>query len=533
MIRRHVLLWTLLTLGLTACGSDGQSAADGQSSLGTSSSDPAAATAPPSQAATEDPPAPAPPVDSAPTIEGVPAASVNVGSAYLFAPTAADPNHDSLTFSIANMPTWAAFDPTSGKLSGAPTSADVGVFTNITISVSDGQQSASIGPFQITVVAQTPTPPKNNPPVISGSPMTTTVAGQAYSFTPTASDPDGDTLSFTIANKPAWATFSSTTGKLSGTPSTANEKTYTAITISVSDGQATAALPAFSIAVTAPPNHPPTISGTPPTSVVAGSAYTFKPTASDADGNTLTFSIQNRPTWATFSTATGQLSGTPTSAGTFTNIVISVSDGKASASLSAFTITVTAASGGGGGSGSTNTPPVISGTPPTSGTVGTAYSFTPTASDANGDPLTFSIQNMPTWAAFNTNTGALTGTPTSSNIGTSSNIIISVSDGKATTALAGFSITVASPVASGTATVTWTAPTTNSDGTALTNLAGFNVYWGTVAGNLNQSMQVPGSGSTTYTVTNLSSGTWYFAVASYTTSGAQSALSTVSSKAIQ
>ena len=74
----------------------------------------------------------------------------------------------------------------------------------------------------------------------------------------------------------------------------------------------------------------------------AGSAYTFRPTASDADGDTLTFAIANRPAWATFNTATGQLSGTPTSAsaGTYSNIVISVSDGKASAALAAFAITV-------------------------------------------------------------------------------------------------------------------------------------------------------------------------------------------------
>jgi hypothetical protein len=160
----------------------------------------------------------------------------------------------------------------------------VGVFTNITITVSDGKDTASVGPFQITVTAQTTTPPpKNNPPVISGTPSTTVVAGQPYGFTPMASDADGDTLSFTIANKPSWATFDSTTGKLSGTPSTANEKTYTKITISVSDGKANVSLPAFSIAVTAPPNQPPTISGTPTKSIVAGTAYSFTPTASDPD----------------------------------------------------------------------------------------------------------------------------------------------------------------------------------------------------------------------------------------------------------
>jgi hypothetical protein len=157
----------------------------------------------------------------------------------------------------------------------------------------------------------------------------------------------------------------------------------------------------------------------------------------------------------------------------------------------------------------------------------------PTASDANGDTLTFTVQNMPSWASFSASTGKLSGTPTSANVGTTSNIVISVSDGKATVSLAAFSIAVTSPVANGTATVKWTPPTTNSDGSALTNLAGFNVYWGTSAGNLNKSAQVVGPSSTNYMVTGLGTGTWYFAVAAYTSTGAQSALSTVNSKTFQ
>jgi len=78
-----------------------------------------------------------------------------------------------------------------------------------------------------------------------------------------------------------------------------------------------------------PPAAPPTISGTPPANVVAGQAYSFAPSASDPGGNALTFSIVNRPSWATFSTTTGQLTGTPTAAnvGSYANITISVSDG--------------------------------------------------------------------------------------------------------------------------------------------------------------------------------------------------------------
>jgi hypothetical protein len=109
-------------------------------------------------------------------------------------------------------------------------------------------------------------------------------------------------------------------------------------------------LPAFSIRVDPAPvvNTPPIISGSPATSLVASSAYSFQPGATDADGDSLTFSITNKPGWATFSTTTGRLSGTPSNAqaGTYSNIVISVSDGTASANLPSFGIRVDPASGG-------------------------------------------------------------------------------------------------------------------------------------------------------------------------------------------
>ncbi len=113
-------------------------------------------------------------------------------------------------------------------------------------------------------------------------------------------------------------------------------------------------------------NKPPTISGTPSTTGKVGVAYAFQPSAKDPEGRTLTFSVSNRPAWASFSKSTGRLSGTPTVAGTFSNIRISVSDGRKSKSLSAFTITVAPA-------GSVaNKPPTISGAPPTSVPVGQA-----------------------------------------------------------------------------------------------------------------------------------------------------------------
>lgn len=87
-------------------------------------------------------------------------------------------------------------------------------------------------------------------------------------------------------------------------------------------------------------NSAPTISGSPVTSASIGSNYSMSPQAADTDGDTLAFSIQNKPAWAQFNTATGQLSGTPSAAATAANVVITVSDGKASASMPAFSITV-------------------------------------------------------------------------------------------------------------------------------------------------------------------------------------------------
>jgi hypothetical protein len=371
-------------------------------------------------------------------------------------------------------------------------------------------------------VGTTPTP-TNSPPVISGTPPTGASVGIQYAFTPSATDLDGNALSYSITNRPSWATFNASTGRLAGTPTSANIGTYSNIVIGVSDGKATAQLPPFAIAVTNVANRPPTISGTPPGSVIRGTAYSFQPTANDPDGNPLTFSITNAPSWATFSATTGRLQGTPAVSGTFSNIVIRVSDGQASAQLPTFSIVV---------SNPTNRPPVISGTPSTSVMQGTAYVFQPTASDADGNSLTFSITNAPSWATFNATTGRLQGTPGPGHVGTTSNIVIRASDGTASTALPAFSITVVA-VASGSATLSWTPPTRNTDGSPLTNLAGYRVRWGTSAGNYTSSTTLNNPGLTSYVVGSLVPGTYYFVVTALNSAGVESQFSNAASKTIR
>ena len=92
-----------------------------------------------------------------------------------------------------------------------------------------------------------------------------------------------------------------------------------------------------------------------------------------------------------------------------------------------------------------NSPPQISGTPPTEAMVGEPYAFQPTASDPEGSRLRFKVAGKPVWATFNLATGKLYGTPQAVHVATYSNIRISVSDGRLSTALPPFSVTVSQP----------------------------------------------------------------------------------------
>jgi len=366
------------------------------------------------------------PTNLPPTISGTPTLSVVSNSTYRFIPTASDPEKATLRFSIAKKPKWATFDAATGTLTGTPTGVQAATYSGIVITVSDGKLKKSLPAFSIQV---------NNPaPIISGTPATSVQANSAYSFIPSASDTNGDKLTFSIAKKPAWATFSTTTGALTGTPPSAKAGLYSGIIISVSDGKTKVVLPVFNIQVN---NPAPTISGTPVTSVQANSAYSFTPSASDTNGDKLTFSIAKKPAWATFSTTTGALTGTPLAkhVGVTKGISITVTDGKNKVSLPAFDLQVSVVA--------LNKAPVISGIPATTVNVGGAYRFIPTASDADtSDILTFSITNKPTWATFDTATGQLSGSPVLADVATTSGIIISVSDSKQTVSLPAFSLRV-------------------------------------------------------------------------------------------
>ncbi len=182
-----------------------------------------------------------------PTIGGTPAESINIGEQYIFQPEASDKDGDELRFIIRRKPAWLSFDSTTGELRGTPTLADVGLYENVLILVKDGTGQAKLPTFNIEVI--------NPPPVISGVPATSVNAGEQYSFKPVASDANGDQLTYSISNKPSWASFNVNTGELKGTPSPTKTRNYRDVVISVSDGMSTVSLPPFYIGVIAGQFH--------------------------------------------------------------------------------------------------------------------------------------------------------------------------------------------------------------------------------------------------------------------------------------
>lgn len=150
-----------------------------------------------------------------------------------------------------------------------------------------------------------------------------------------------------------------------------------------------------------------------------------------------------------------------------------------------------------------------------------AYAFRPSASDDDGDSLTFSIRNKPAWATFDTRTGTLGGTPQFGDVGSYAGIEISVSDGNARASLPAFSIAV-SLDEPGSVTLEWLPPQSNTDGSSASDLAGYVIYWGTAPGEYDQQLRIDNVGLTAYVVDGLRPATYYFTATAFNAAGVES-----------
>ena len=254
------------------------------------------------------------------------------------------------------------------------------------------------------------------PPVFDAVDDQSVKEGEQLQFTVNATDPNGDTVTYTASGLPAGASFDPATKTFSWTPSVGQAGSYT-VHFAASDGQLSGSMD-VTITVTNA-NTAPVFDSIADKSVNEGELLQFTVNATDAEGDTLTYSASGLPEGASFNAATKTFSWTPnySQAGTYT-VTFVVNDGKISASKDV-RITVTNA----------NTAPVFDSIADKSVNEGELLQFTVNATDAEGDTLTYSASGLPAGASFNAATKTFDWTPSLSQVG-SYTVHFVVSDGK-------------------------------------------------------------------------------------------------------
>jgi len=177
------------------------------------------------------------------------------------------------------------------------------------------------------------TPSVNQTPTITSTPITTATVDELYTYDVDATDPDGDTLTYSLTTNPSGMTINSATGVINWTPSV--EGDYDVI-VEVSDGEKSTTQ-SFTITVSkapiippsTPTNHAPTITSTPIITVAVDEPYTYDVEATDYDNDILTYSLTTNPAGMTIDSVTGEISWTPISSQIGDNdVTVKVSDGE-------------------------------------------------------------------------------------------------------------------------------------------------------------------------------------------------------------
>ncbi|MCP4253856.1 MAG: fibronectin type III domain-containing protein [Candidatus Scalindua sp.] len=397
-------------------------------------------------------------VDVAPVLDTIADITVNEGETVSFTPTASDAGGDALTFSYSD---WMSSDTYTA------TNLDAGVHT-VTVTVTDGTLTDS----------------QNVNVAVNVAPVLNTIAdiavneGETVTIIPTASDAGGDALTFSYSD------WMSTDTK----PTDYLDAGVHTVTVTVMDGTL---IDSQNVTVTVTDiDVAPVLDTIADITVNEGEAVSFNPTASDAGGDALTFSYSN---WMSSDSYTTNY----LDAGIYT-VTITVTDGTL---IDKQDVIVTV--------NNVNQTPVLSTISPVTVNEGGTVTFSPTASEADEDALTFSYSGWITSNSYTTNY-------TDAGVHT---VTVTVSDGTMTDSQ-DVTVTVINADVS-YVKISWIAPTLNQDGSPLTDFDGYRVYYGTSRGNYVLYSDV--GNVTSETISNLVSGeTYYIVVSAYDISGNES-----------
>lgn len=314
----------------------------------------------------------------APQIISTPPFAATVGQEYAYDLRADDPDGDPLGWSLDAAPAGMSIHPTQGTLRWTPATDQIGAQA-VVVRVFDDRGGFATQSFSIAVRSV------NVPPNVTSTPKTTAAVNALYTYAVRAVDPENHPLQFVLASGPAGMALDENTGLIAWTPSAAQVGPHD-VSLRVEDSEGGVATQTYHVVVTATANRAPAINSTPPFVATVGAPYEYPIEASDPDGDSLSYSLFVSPIGMNINPTTGRILWTPlaTQLGEH-EIQVAAIDPQGAGGTQTYTVTVL----------DNNRNPLIDSQPPPSVTAGLAYRYDVRASDPDGDPLRYTLDQGP------------------------------------------------------------------------------------------------------------------------------------------
>ncbi|WP_276784305.1 tandem-95 repeat protein [Thalassolituus oleivorans] len=371
-------------------------------------------------------------VNDSPEITSAAIVTATEGMVYQYPVQVTDPddanNGTDLTFELTTAPAGMTVS-SMGLIEWTPTNDDVSV--PVTVVVRDGGESGAVPATQSWTIAVTPV---NDAPEITQGATTTLAVEEDVLASLGLNATDIDTAAANLT----WSVSTVATNGTASVSGTGSSKSVSYVpnadfngsdefVVTVSDGELSDTI-TVNVTVNAV-NDAPVMTSAAVTDATEDEAYTYAATATDIDGDTLTWSLTEFPEGMAIDASSGVISWTPANGVETANVTLVVADADVSATQT-FTITVSAV----------NDAPIITSIGTQAATEGVEFTYTVVASDIDtGDVLAFSLTGEPAGMTIDSVTGVITWTP--GNGAVDSSVTVNVFDGTVTSTKT-FTITI-------------------------------------------------------------------------------------------
>jgi len=342
--------------------------------------------------------------NQAPQITSVAGQVIEIGTQYEYIVIATDNNGDSLSYQLLSAPEGMQINA-AGKVTWLPTEAG---FYSVKIRVEDGRGGYAEQSYDIAVYSSV----DNSVPAVSSQPITTAYLGTRYEYRLIASDADGDDITYSVESGPDGLQIDTYTGVVSWVPSAEQLGSYQ-VSLKAYDGRGGSVVQTFTLTVAElSENTPPSVTSEPLTTTSVGENYSYQMVATDANGDSLIFSLDSGPQGMAVDAA-GLVTWVPELGQEgLHSIVLSVADGAGGRAAQSFVLAVDDGTGLSG-----NLAPSIGSVPPSQASPDIEYSYQLMAVDPEGGELAYSLIEGPEGMLVDPLTGLLTWVPAQADIG--------------------------------------------------------------------------------------------------------------------